>query len=55
MSCGAPTNGGHQVEGAVLTCGTRLYWKTKDSARPQDRTLEVVLCSECKAKGESNA
>jgi hypothetical protein len=50
MSCGAVTNGGHKVEGASLHCGTRLYWKT-DSTHPQDRTLEVILCSECKSKG----
>jgi hypothetical protein len=53
MSCGATTNGGHKVEGAALHCGTRLYWKTADKTRPQDRELEVVLCDDCKAKGES--
>ena len=51
MSCGATTNGGHQVEGAPLHCGTRLYWKTADKNRPQDRELEVVLCDTCKEKG----
>jgi hypothetical protein len=53
VSCGATTNGGHKVEGAALHCGTRLYWKT-NPARPQDRELEVILCGECKAKGEIN-
>lgn len=50
MSCGMLTNGGHKITGALLPCGTHLYWKI-DNTRPQDRTLEVLLCDKC--KGES--
>lgn len=51
MSCGAPTNGGHQVEGKSLHCGMKLYWKTPNAQRPQDKTQEIVLCDTCKSKG----
>ena len=47
--CGAPTNGGHKVEGAILHCGFNLYWKV-DGKNERARELEVVLCPECKAK-----
>lgn len=46
--CGKEYNGEHKVEGAPLRCGQNLYWKTKDAARPQDRTLEIHLCPACK-------
>jgi hypothetical protein len=53
VGCGKQDNNGKVVTGAPLTCGTRLYWKT-DSTRPQDRTLEVILCDECKKLKEES-
>lgn len=51
MACGRAWDGEHKVEGAPLRCGDKLYWKT-DASRPQDRTLEVNLCPQCKTKEE---
>lgn len=46
--CGKAYNGEHKVEGAPLRCGVRLYWATAKDKR--ERTLEVLLCEQCKAK-----
>jgi len=46
--CNKPYNGEHKVEGSPLRCGTKLYWATAKDNR--ERTLEIVLCEECKEK-----
>jgi hypothetical protein len=47
MACGRPFNGEHIVEGTPLVCGTKLWWKTPDAKRPQDRVVEVLTCPAC--------
>ena len=46
--CGKAYNGEHKVECAPLRCGCHLYFATAKDKR--ERTLEVLLCPECKAK-----
>jgi hypothetical protein len=47
--CGRAWNGEHVVDGASLRCGEKLYWKL-NALKPQERTLEVNLCPQCKEK-----
>jgi hypothetical protein len=47
-----------KLTGDTLRCGVNLYWKVPEAKwlgrSEKTRRKETLLCSECKAKGESN-
>jgi hypothetical protein len=51
--CGKSFNGNHKVVGEPLRCGVNLYWKVP-GGNDKARTLEVLVCDECKSKERVN-